>query len=67
MFVVQWIRSNICASQINNLLGYAVGSKYVEKMFDDRSKTEVKLVNLRNYNNKQTYKENKQITLLFAC
>jgi predicted metalloendopeptidase len=34
-------RASTCVGKVNNLLGYAVGAKYVEKAFDDAGKTEV--------------------------
>lgn len=36
-------RSNTCANQANNLLGFAVGAKYVERAFDEDAKTEVEM------------------------
>jgi len=35
------IRSSVCANKINNLLGLAVGARYVEKKFNDEAKVEV--------------------------
>jgi len=32
-----------CTGKINNLVGFAVGAKYVEKSFDDDAKTEVRI------------------------
>lgn len=37
-------RSNTCANQANNLLGFAVGAKYVERAFDEDAKTETELM-----------------------
>ncbi|KAI9550727.1 hypothetical protein GHT06_006121 [Daphnia sinensis] len=34
-------RSNSCANEINSMFGYAVGAKYVEKHFQESTKTQV--------------------------
>ena len=34
-------RSGACADQVSELMGWAVGAKYVEKAFNDSAKLEV--------------------------
>ena len=39
-------RANKCVDVVNELMGYALGSKYVQNVFDDESINEVKITNL---------------------
>jgi len=41
MMIENEFRSGACADQVSELMGWAVGAKYVEKAFNDSAKLEV--------------------------